>query len=121
MAEEMKELEELEGNVGNAAELLDSSVTVDTFEQVLGKDLVIKAVDERASLFSEGTGKYFTVTAEVKKGKGNKGKKETVGFNTGSEVLIKQLSQLEGHLPVHATIEKVKARSGYCYYQIQQG
>jgi hypothetical protein len=57
----------------------------------------------------------------VKKGKGNKGKKETVGFNTGSEVLIKQLSQLEGHLPVHATIEKVKARSGYCYYQIQQG
>jgi hypothetical protein len=30
MAEEMKELEELEGNVGNAAELLDSSVTVDT-------------------------------------------------------------------------------------------
>jgi hypothetical protein len=118
MAEEMKELEELEGNVGNAAELLDSSVTVDTF---LGKDLVIKALDERASLFSEGTGKYFTVTAEVKKVKGNKGKKETVGFNTGSEVLIKQLSQLEGHLPVHATIEKVKARSGYCYYQIQQG
>jgi hypothetical protein len=57
----------------------------------------------------------------VKKVKGNKGKKETVGFNTGSEVLIKQLSQLEGHLPVHATIEKVKARSGYCYYQIQQG
>ena len=121
--------EEVESNevIANAADLLDDgSVVVDKFyaaeaggiECVLGKDLIIRALAERQSIFAEGSGKYITVTAEVpKKGKGKD--KETIGFNTGSQVLIKQLQQLQEHLPVHATIEKVKGSSGYNYYQIR--
>ena len=123
----VNELEE----IPNAVDLLDDgSVVVDKFyaaeaggiECVLGQDLVIRGLAERNSLFAEGTGVYYTVTADAqKKGKGTK--TERIGFNTGSAVLIKQLQQLQGRLPVHATIEKVKAKgsSGYYYYQIQQG
>jgi hypothetical protein len=128
MAEEIKELES-EEEIGSAADFLDDgSVVVDKFyaaeaggiDCIVGKDLVIRALAERQSLFPDGCGKYITVTAEV--GKTTKGKaKEVIGFNTGSTVLIKQLQQLEGHLPVHATIEKIKGSSGYNYYQIQQG
>ena len=117
--------------IGNAADLLDDgSVVVDKFyaaeaggiKCVLGKDLVIRALAERQSVFAEGSSKYITVTAEVPKKGTSKGKdkdKETIGFNTGSQVLIKQLQQLQAHLPVHATIEKVKGSSGYNYYQIK--
>jgi len=132
---EIKESEEPEAEIGSATEFLDDgSVVVDKFyaaeaggiDCVIGKDLVIRALAERHSLFPDGGGKYFTITAEIEVGKNSNGKgkgkaKELIGFNTGSAVLIKQLQQLEGHLPVHATIEKIKAGSGYNYYQIQQG
>jgi hypothetical protein len=128
MPEEVKELEDLEEVVGNAADLLDDgSVVVDKFyaaeaggiDCVIGKDLIIRGLAERQSLFAEGSGKYVTITAEAQKKGSGKGK-ETIGFNTGSSVLIKDLQQLKGHLPVHATIEKVKAGSGYSYYQIKR-
>ena len=136
MAEEVKEIDESEEvNIGNAADLLDDgSVVVDKFyaaeaggiDCIVGKDLVIRALAERQSLFQDGCGKYFTVTAEVKVGKTTNGKgksngKELIGFNTGSTVLIKQLQQLKGHLPLRAVIEKVKGSSGFNYYQIRQG
>ena len=116
--------------IPNAVDLLDDgSVVVDKFyaaeaggiECILDQDLIIRGLAERNSLFAEGTGMYYTVTADVAK-KGKSKGSERIGFNTGSAVLIKQLQQLQGRLPVHATIEKVKAKggSGYYYYQIQQ-
>lgn len=114
------------GEVTDAGEFLGSQIEVDTFydkehggiSKLIGKELLFISFDERTSSFG-GSGKFYTITAQANFGKDKKQDLKTVGFNTGSEVMMKQLDVLKQHLPVIGVIEDVPASSGYHYYQIR--
>jgi len=83
-----------------ATEILGGAMEVDKFveiDSICGKELLLVDFVEREGAF----GKYYTVKCEQADGK-------TVGFNTGSDVLMKQLDKLKEHIPVIITIQKRK-------------
>lgn len=76
--------------------------------QILDKDLVIEELIERRGKF----GAYVTIKAKLN------GK--TVGFNTGSSVLLKAFKKVKekGELPIVAKISKVRSNDGQYYYSV---
>ncbi|MBC8521284.1 MAG: hypothetical protein H8D26_04755 [Methanomicrobia archaeon] len=98
-------------------------VTVDIFygkdnggmSKLIDKQIIITDFAERTSSFSNGPGKFYTVTGRAKIGKIVK----SVGFNTGSTVLMRELDAIKEHLPVKAKIREVKTSNGFRYYTLQ--
>lgn len=116
------------GEVTDAGDILGSQIEVEVFydkehggiNKVIGKELLILSFDERTSnRFEDGPGKFYTVTAQANFGKGKKTALKTIGFNTGSVVLMKQLDALGPHLPAIGVIEDKPLEEGHHYYQIR--
>jgi len=85
--------------------------------KIVNKQIVITDFAERTSSFSNGPGKFYTITGKAKIGKVVK----TIGFNTGSTVLMRELDSVKEHLPVKAKIREVKMSNGFRYYTMQSG
>ena len=110
MAEEVKE----------ASEYLDvlGDVQVDKFyagqeqmQKLIGKQLIIRSIYDRTSAYETGDGSFLTVVASM-------GKK-TIGFNTGSQILMRQLRALEEHFPIKTKIANKVAHSKYTYQTLE--
>ncbi|GAH36893.1 unnamed protein product [marine sediment metagenome] len=110
--------------VQNAQDIIgNGQIEVDIFygkdnggmSKVVNKQIIITNVAERTSSFSNGPGKFYTISGKAKIGKVVK----TIGFNTGSTVLMRELDDVKEYLPVKAKIREVKMSNGFRYFTMQ--